>query len=127
MNSIMKTIQNFNWDIETLDNKQLQNIAFAHWVENNQGVLLYKKAFWIYPIEYSVNDDQIKEAKEELQKRKNIELQQYKNKLVFINMGMSFKNETKIINKFEAMPEIFAPILFNILQSCWMYGSQAAL
>ena len=32
-----------------------------------------------------------------------------------------------IVNKFEPNPEIFAPILLSILQSCCRYGSQAAL
>ncbi len=92
---------NFNWNIKELDNKQLQNIAFAHWVQDKRN-WDYKKAFWKYPNAYKVTDIQIQEAQEELNKRKQEELnkrkqeelKKYKNKLVFVNMWLEFKSET---------------------------------
>jgi len=94
----MNNLIQFNDNIINLDNKQLKSIAYAHGCANSNWKLLYKKAFWKYPTEYIVNDDQIKEAKKELEVRKNKELKSFKNKLVFVNMWMSFKSKKGYIN-----------------------------
>lgn len=85
----METLQLFTGNISEQINQQVLYIAGAHIVCDKFSKPLYKKAFWQYPKVYKVTDEQINEAKKELEKRKQSELTK-KNTIFFVNMGMSF-------------------------------------
>jgi len=82
--------QPFTGNISEQTNQQVSYIASAHIVCDRFSKPLYKKAFWQYPKAYRVTEEQIIEAKEELDKRKQAELLKT-NTIFFVNMGMSFE------------------------------------
>lgn len=85
----METLKPFAGNISEQTNKQVSFIATAHIVCDKHSKPQYKKAFGEYPTAYKVTEEQIQEAKEELEKRKLIELQK-PNTIFFVNMGMNF-------------------------------------
>ena len=86
----METLKPFAGNISVQTNKQVSYIASAHTCCDIHSKPLYKKAFGEYPTAYKVTEEQIQEAKEELQKRKSKELKQT-NTIFFVNMGMNFE------------------------------------
>ena len=86
----METLHTFTGNISEQTNKQVSFIATAHIVCDKYSKPIYKKAFGEYPTAYKVTEEQIQEAREELEKRKATELTQ-PNTIFFVNMGMNFE------------------------------------
>lgn len=96
------TQEEFNLFINSKNIEQIKNIAFAHGVANQNGELLYLKAFGKYPIAYKVTEEQKQRALFIFEQEKKAQIKKYSdlNTLVFISMGASFKvdNEQQINN-----------------------------
>ena len=76
---------------EIYTNEELRNaVAYAHDCLDEDSRFLHKKAL-MYPVSYTVTEEQIKEANELIQKRKKEVLKENKNNLLFVGMGMEFK------------------------------------
>lgn len=76
------------------DDRFIHNIVYAVVCCDSKGEFKYKKAMTKYTKakkEFIVNEEQINQAKKEYEKRKNKILENIKNKLVFVGMGMDFE------------------------------------
>jgi len=77
---------------EIYQNEKLRNaVAFAHKCLNSNYEFMYKKAL-MYPVSYSVTQDQINRAKDLRIKKQKEFLEENKNNLLFVGMGMTFKS-----------------------------------
>ena len=72
------------------DKKFRNEVAYAHTCQNGRGEFKYKKTC-AYPVEYIVTDEQIKEAKEEIERDKVRILAANKENLILIGMGGQYE------------------------------------
>ena len=90
----IKKLDNEKFKEIYIDEKLRNDVAFAHIHAQSNGKFMYK-ATCSYPVKYIVTDEQIKEAKALIDKRKIEVLKENKTNLLFCGMGMEFKPNFK--------------------------------
>jgi hypothetical protein len=83
----MKKLTNEEMKLIYTNKKLRNNVANAHGCCNSNMEFLHKKAFWIYPQERIVTEEQIAEAKEEIKRSCAETLENNKGKLLLVGMG----------------------------------------
>ena len=77
-----------------IDKKFRNNVAYAHTCLDQYSKFKHKKTC-SYPTEYIVTEEQINEAKAEVEREKEDLKKNLKNKLLFVGMGMTIKPRDK--------------------------------